>query len=319
MSEFHIQVTKLGKIADHPNADTLSITSIMGYPVIFKKGLHKENDLIVYIPIDSVVPLTDTRFSWLEKPRIRAVRLRGIFSMGIIVNADPSWTVGQNVQNELGITKYDPPEPIDLSGDNERDLSGMPKYTDIEGFRKFSNIIKEGEEVVLTEKIHGTNFRTTYNDGRLWVGSHNCIKKLDGNTAYAKIITPYKLDEVLKENPKYTLFGEIYGWIQNLRYNMKQGEYKLALFDVFDKSTMKYLDYENFTQFVDKYALPRVPVLYKGPWKDELKELSNGKSTIADHIKEGFVVKPVVERFDMEIGRVILKFIGEEYMLKNDH
>lgn len=318
MSEFNVVVAKLGKIGDHSNADTLSITSVMGYPVIFKKGLHQEGDLVVYIPVDAVVPLDNPLFSWLEKPRIRAIRLRGIFSMGLIVNADPSWQVGQNVQNELGITKYEPPEPIDLSGENESDRSQMPKYTDIEGYRKFSHIIKEGEEVVLTEKLHGTNARWTWTNDRVWCGSHNCIKKPDGTTAYAKVIPTYKLDEVCKNHPNYVLFGEIYGWIQDLRYDMKQGEYKLVLFDVFDKSTMKYLDYDNFVEFINKTALPRVPLLYRGPWKEDLKAMSNGKSTIASNIKEGFVVKPVVERFDMEIGRVILKYIGEDYMLRKE-
>jgi hypothetical protein len=36
----------------------------------------------------------------------------------------------------------------------------------------------------------------------------------------------------------------------------------------------------------------------------------------AGNIREGFVVRPLKERFDGEIGRVILKYIGESYLLR---
>jgi len=33
------------------------------------------------------------------------------------------------------------------------------------------------------------------------------------------------------------------------------------------------------------------------------------------HIREGFVVRPVQERWHPEVGRVILKLVGQEYLL----
>ena len=36
----------------------------------------------------------------------------------------------------------------------------------------------------------------------------------------------------------------------------------------------------------------------------------------ADHVREGFVVKPTAECFDDRIGRVILKMVGEGYLLR---
>jgi hypothetical protein len=48
-----------------------------------------------------------------------------------------------------------------------------------------------------------------------------------------------------------------------------------------------------------------------------MNEVSNGKSTLpgADNIREGVVTRPVVERRDPKLGRVVLKFIGTDYEL----
>jgi len=43
--------------------------------------------------------------------------------------------------------------------------------------------------------------------------------------------------------------------------------------------------------------------------------MPEGNTTLADnHIREGVVVKPVVERIDPKIGRTALKYIGESYL-----
>ena len=39
-------------------------------------------------------------------------------------------------------------------------------------------------------------------------------------------------------------------------------------------------------------------------------------ATLADHIREGVVVKPVTERFHQAVGRVILKVVGAGYLEK---
>ncbi len=160
MSEFHVKVVRIGPITKHSNAETLSTTNIHGgYPVIFRTGEYKEGDLAVYVPIDSLVPKTDPRWTFLgEHNRIKAKRLRGVFSMGLLTPADPSWIEGQDVREALQIEKYEPPGEDDLStggGLSERDPGLMPTYTDIEGFRRWPDVIIEGEPVVLSEKIHG--------------------------------------------------------------------------------------------------------------------------------------------------------------------
>jgi ATP-dependent RNA circularization protein (DNA/RNA ligase family) len=84
-----------------------------------------------------------------------------------------------------------------------------------------------------------------------------------------------------------------------------------------DLNTLRYLDYDDFVALCDKLGLERVPELYRGPWSEDLKKLAEGQSTLADHIREGFVVKPVKERHE-HCGRVVFKMVGESYLLRKN-
>lgn len=96
--------------------------------------------------------------------------------MGLLIKAEKEWIEGQEVGALLGITKYEPPPDASTYGDNEKD-HGQAIIYDIEGFRRYPELIKEGEEVWITEKIHGCNARYMYYQDRLWCGSRTAWKK----------------------------------------------------------------------------------------------------------------------------------------------
>ena len=51
---------------------------------------------------------------------------------------------------------------------------------------------------------------------------------------------------------------------------------------------------------------------------DLVRELAAGKTTLAGkHIREGVVVKPEKERKDPRIGRVVLKYLSDAYLLND--
>lgn len=136
MSEFHVRIVQVGDLQKHPNADSLSIADVEGYPVIVKTGDFKPGDLAVYIPVDAIVPDNET-FAFLGgHRRIKARRLRGIFSMGLMMPASilgaEVLAVGTNVQEALGIEKYDPEAGVGfgavLSEDMEPDPGFLPKF-----------------------------------------------------------------------------------------------------------------------------------------------------------------------------------------------
>ena len=68
-------------------------------------------------------------------------------------------------------------------------------------------------------------------------------------------------------------------------------------------------------------ALPRVPVLYRGPFaRAVLREHTDGRETVSGkspHVREGVVIRPQVERHHPELGRVQLKSVSEKYLLRS--
>lgn len=357
MSEFKVEVVKIGEVERLPNSDNLSITMVHGgYPVIFKTVDFKEGDLAVYVPVDSIMPNTpEWEFLGTSK-RIKAKRLRGVFSMGMLVKAQAGWSEGQNVQKELGITKWEDEGTVQLESAQgkkkrtawenfiiycckywylrwlvkpakwitpQKDLSKyLPEYTDIEGYRKHTNLLQDGEEVVCTEKLHGTNCAYVYakvgplRKGTFLLRSHHQLRKLGDGSVWDNVAQQYDLPNKMKQYPGLAIYGEIVGKVQKgFDYGFGQ-KYALRVFDILDIKTGKYMNYQAASVIIAGLGLERVPELYKGPWSKDVLKLANGKTTVdkANHIREGFVVKPLVER-TAKIGRVILKVIGEEYLL----
>jgi len=221
MTDFHVDIVRLGKIENHPNADLLEITNVHGgYPCILKKGSFKEGDLAVYIPIDTTLPDVP-EFSFLssgDRRRLKAKKLRGIFSMGLVIPVPTtlgSLEEGTDVAELLNIKKFDPviAHPKVTGGDCEADPEGwtFQKYTDIEPLRRNGNVLVDDEEVILTEKVHGSNYRVVHDGTRLWVGSRTQIKKRpdvinEQTPVWWRIADRYDLETKLASYPKLIFF-----------------------------------------------------------------------------------------------------------------
>lgn len=339
MSEFHVNTVKLGPFTKHPNADNLDITKVFDYTVVTKRGAYKEGELAVYVPIDSVVP-DNEEWHWLaprnsdgserfpvgqvpERYRIiEAKKIRGIFSQGCLMPLPPGgdprgWTEGMEVATTFGITKYEPPVHMTTGGECEPAPKGwvFPTYTDIEGLRRYPDVIQDGEPVVITEKIHGASARYCHDGQRLWVGSHTQIKARNPDVLWWQVAIAEGLEEKLARVPNHVFFGEVYGQVQDLKYGVYSGA-KFCCFDVYDVMMRRYLDFDNAFHMAQSVDVPWVPILYRGPWHVGLNELCEGKSTLADNVREGFVARPAVERRDERIGRVVVKRHGEGYLLR---
>ncbi|MDE2100433.1 MAG: RNA ligase (ATP) [Patescibacteria group bacterium] len=341
MSEWKVELVQIQEMEKHPNADSLSITKIHGgYPVILRTEDWNVGDWAIYVPVDSNVPRAEwSEFLFpLDKPerqieRVRAKKLRGIFSMGLcqplgklidwygegLVGPD-SIEAYQQVDwaKLLGITKWEPPDESDTNGMVESDPGTLSVY-DIDGLRRYSHIFQPDEEVVMTEKIHGANGRWFWHDGKFYAGGRTQYHKYDPErpTIWWTIAKRYDLEEVLREFPHIALYGEVYGKVQQLRYGLGN-QIDVVFFDARHLGNREFLDYDVFQAIVGSiFGLPTVPELYRGPFLLETAyELAEGPSTMpkADHVREGVVIKPVVERWDPEVQRVILKLHGEGYL-----
>ena len=326
MSEWHVEVVRIGPVEKHPNADTLSITQVWGgYPAIFRTGDFAEGDLAVYVPVDSIVPDAE-RWKFLDgNRRIKAKRLRGVFSMGLLTPIEPGMSEGDAVAEAMGITKYEPPPPRGFgfnSGPSEPqdprfDPGCVPEYTDVEGWRRHKTVLVDGELVIAEEKLHGMNARYVYHDDRLFVASHHRWKDADGDSVWARVARELDLATKLAPHPDMAVYGEVYGAVQDLKYGAGPGELRFRAFDVMDCKSRKYLDHADARAFLASVGIEAMPVLYEGPWSADLVSLAEGMSTLpgANCIREGFVVRPIVERY-AHMGRVVFKFVGEGYLTR---
>ena len=326
MSEFQVRVIRVGELQNHPDADRLWVTKVYGYPVITGKGDLATGDLAVYVPVDSVVPDSDPRWEFLGgHTRIRAKKLRGIFSMGLLTRADPGMEEGQDVAEIMGITKY---EPVISNPEQDEADPGIATVYDVEGYRRWSEeltpIFLPDEPVVVTEKLHGENARFSFYGGRMYCGSHTRWKKDTATSQWWGAARTYNLEKILStlptENP-LVFYGEILGHVPDMHYGHINQIRGLAFFDILDVNTRTFLDWQNFQRVMAATGLPSVPVLYEGPFSQMPAGLENGPTTYprasGKHIREGIVMKTQVERQDQRIGRVSLKLHGQAYLLRS--
>ncbi len=306
------------KLEPHPNADSLSIVRVYAYSCVVRTEDWRGVDQGAYIVPDSIVPDTD-QFKFLgDNKRIKVRRFRGVLSQGLLVPAPEGSKLGDDVSEQLGVTRYEPTMNLTQAGKLGTDCGTHPQgyypVYDLESWHRYGNLLIPGEKVLITEKLHGANARYVCAlDGEMFAGSHKQWKKPDDNCLWWKVFKHNPWIEKFCMDLKGTcLYGEIYGQVQDLKYGSSPGEAWFRVFDILSE-TGEWLSPAARDFLV--YKNNRVPELYIGPYDPEIvHDFSVGKSVLADHLKEGIVIEPVNIRFDDEIGRVKLKLVSDEYL-----
>jgi hypothetical protein len=159
----------------------------------------------------------------------------------------------------------------------------------------------------LTYKIDGTNGCIYLsNDGKeLKFGSRKReLSILNDNANFVTIISSGKGNQnstyesifsYLKKHPNYIIYGE---WLVPhtiKRYNLDAWK-KFYIFDVFDKDTLSYINYDIWTNELKEYqGINIIPLIAKldNPTMDDLKALLNdtGKYLLSSGLGEGIVIK----------------------------
>lgn len=378
LSTHKVEVVPI-KLHSHPNADSLSIVYPFGedgYTVVVRTEDWKDKELGAYIPPDNIVPDTP-EYKFLDgHRRIKVKRFRGILSQGLMVPAPEGSKLGDDVAEQLGVTHYNPEEPVGSGAKapvfkvrstkprsirswisyliykvrkyfglgSNNPLSGksidivtigeypIPKY-DVDSLYRYPHTLQDGEEVIATEKIDGSNGRWVYiidddGQGRFYAGSHYEWKE-EGSNAWWKMYSKYPdLKWFVQNHPGFVVYGEIYGpnVQKDMTYALPNGQINLAVFDIWYKGT--YFDFNVFWELLDGYEIPVVPIRYSGPFNAKLLvEMATGLISwggeLASYdskpqLAEGLVVKPIHERYERNCGRVILKIVSSKYMSIHD-
>lgn len=280
------QILSITKIRPHPNADLLEIAQVLGWEAIVKKGEYKEGDIIAFLFPDASLP-DKPCFSFYNSKsnRIKTIKLRGFMSQGIVENLEKIGysgpiEIGKDIHEELGITKWEAPQPQDLSAAGVYGF-GIPK-TDESNYQNFRDL-PYGEICDVTLKIDGQSWSALCKLGldesnmpileAAAIGGRSFLFKENVENNYK---TNEKKYNVLKKLSEYCMNNNISLCIRGEQYGLgiQKGDHNphsklplnLAFFSTWLIDSRQYATKGHPLYIFDlapKLGLPTVPVLEK--------------------------------------------------------
>jgi len=224
----------------------------------------------------------------------------------------PTVTEGEDLMELLGITKYEPPvKMVEMSvGGRKFKYHQNPNFHVYYKFPNLKNVpdlFNEEDKVSITRKLHGTNARygivrkkkLSILDrikkffGNKWVefdyvyGSHNVEKGSTSQGFYSTdvwrtVAEEYNIQDKLWNYVKryftperlgsgIVIYGEIYGHGIQKNYEYGLTDIRFAGFDV--EINGEYLPFFTERGIFDELDLPKVDLLYTGPWNKETQDM----------------------------------------------
>lgn len=221
---------------------------------------------------------------------------------------------------------------------SRKQKSGFPYWvskTDEERIQNMPRVLTDfaNEAVYATEKIDGQSATFTgkmvprfngflgkmFPKKFLFVVCSRNLTTNDRGSLYWRVAKKYNLEKILRENPKLTIQGEqIDTKVQGNKY--KVTEPQLFVFNVIDHENKYQYNFEEMSNFCNKYGLKTVPYLFDGQLSNigttvnEVVEYSKGKSILLDIPREGIVVRSIKN------GKKVFSFkcINPDFLLKFD-
>lgn len=352
-----VTVRKITDIQSIEGADRIVEVWVDGWSVVCQKGIHTIGDTVLYFELDSFLPESDKRFESFMKfgtrtfdgvvgHRIKTVRLKGVYSQGIIMPLSefPEITSSEedtDYSEVIGIVKWEAPqergEGMGYQGDKKGDFPWFIRKSDQERIQnlygKLVNTHKD-KEFVGTLKMDGSSITVGYVNGErydnkefFYCSRNQELKMPDFGKEDFKCENVGKFyqgaaksDLFVKAYMLHSLFGGYYAIQGELVGAGVQGNfekfdtYQVFAYNIFDIEKQEYVDYKTFENMAKTVNLQTVPVVYGAntvlihDLKDILEWSNLGKVLNADYI-EGIVYKQVD-------GNCQFKVINNRYLEK---
>lgn len=353
-----VRLERVEIIEDIPEAEKIVLAHIKGWQCVVKKGEFKEGDWGLYFEVDSFLPVTDARFEFLRKGcykkmgekegfRLKTIKLRGTISQGLLLPLKEfnefipfAPFVGEDLSESLGVIKYEPPIPAQLTGIQKGNFPGYIPKTDAERIENLPEIFSKYPDMdfEVTEKLNGTSCTIFYNDCQFDCQFGICSRNLElcdtpENTLW-NVARKHNLQEkMVTLNRNLAIQGEMCGEGINKNPLKLQGQ-ELFVFDIYDIYKQEYLDPKERIKMVIELGLEHVPIISMSektlidiailqgisPTMNSMSKLiqrSNGKSKInPDAKREGLVYKSYQK--DKHGNRMRFKTISREFLLTEE-
>ena len=334
-----VTVRTIAELRPIPDADVIECAMVDGWPVVVKKGEFQVGDRGVSFEIDSFLPASDERFSfllknkttWNEKEgmRLRTVKLRGQVSQGLILpvaafNEEILQAINtyQSVEEILGVEKYEPPIPTNLAGEVEGALPSYIRKTDEERVQNLPTVLTDyvADMFEVTIKLDGTSMTVFHKDGLTGVGGKNWWFKVTNENSLCQTAKRTGLLAFLENcGRNIAVQGELMGpSIQSNKEKLKA--HTFFMFNVWDIDAYRYYSMSERMALFDEMrnngvSIEHVPVL---DTQFSLSQFNSIDDVVA--FADGPSYNPTVKRegvvFKQVNGDFSFKAISNAWLLK---
>ena len=341
-----VTIEKILDIQPILDADVIEKAKVRGWWVVVKKGEFKIGDTCIYHEIDSFLPVNPT-YDFLTKgnsPRkmlidgkeitgikLKTVKLRGQVSQGLILPVPENLVdlpLDTDVSEILGIIKYELPIPPELTEIIRGGFPGFLRKTDEERIQNCLEILEnfKGEKFYVSSKLDGTSTTFYKKDSVLNVCSRNLelVLSEENKNTYWNLAFEMNIFDKLPNG--FAIQGELVG--EGIQKNpLKIKGHKFFIFNVFDINEQKFLDFQDFREFVLSRGWNTVPIINDNfilnHTLEEILLLAQNKSPLNPQVdQEGIVVRPLkemtIEMAGQTSSRFSFKVISNKYLLKHD-
>jgi RNA ligase (TIGR02306 family) len=274
-----ISIQPITNIISHPNADKLNLINLGGYQFISNKDMNYQlGDLVLTIPeehdVSAYLHVLQEPFKLKDDGIIRRMQLRWAISQGIIISADLLLKMGFNINDLpigvdlcelLNIPEYIKPIPEELLEVIEPYRHPLLHFHDCV-YPAASNIAI-GDNVEITEKLHGTQGNLIITEGNVYVSSKGLLKSKfvfqpGVDNIYTKAANSLlEANPWLKDSKDYIqVVGEIIPAQKGYSYGFTEPTLKVFGLYINGKST-------KYREFFDPEDC--VPLVYTGPLQEE--------------------------------------------------
>ena len=348
-------IAKIKSSVPVKDTERLDVTRMegKGWNVITGRGEFKPGDLVAYFEIDSCLPIED-RYEFLRERtlktyreggeivlqvfRIRSMKLRGIYSQGLILplSSFPEITdpkEGDDLTEKLHVLLYGDLEQrfnpsYQVAGEMLEDFPGWLEKTDEERIQNLSELFEDdalkSTEFEVTEKYDGASgtfvYAPQYSDDPNFVCSRNIRLKETEDNVFWQMSRKYNilpsLQQIYEETGVcYAIQGECVG----PGINGNRDKYDALDFFVFrikNISENRWLAPEERYELCKKMGLNHVKVIERALRvfsqyrdADSLLLYAEGK-TDRGHEREGLVFKSLPD------GALSFKAVSNKYLMK---
>ncbi len=292
----------------------------------------KPGDLAVFVPIDTVLPVTPwsqflaSKSSPNDPIRVKNARLRGEFSQGILfpLSILPEGTEiseGKDVGELLAITKYEKPIQAALAGQARGNYpKQLLNISDEQNLLSCPSLIEEfkGEELYITQKLDGSSGTFIYNNDDFMTCSRRLILK-GFDHAFGRVAMKYDIENKLKDFGCNIAFQfECVGpGIQKNPLGLKDVDGFVFFGKNLDENREMGLD--ELKGFCALIGMPMVPVILQDIWYEHIgisnfQDLANRQLYSNGKPAEGIVIRPVVPKYSHKLQKNLsAKIINQNY------